>query len=82
MPIVNGPLVKAFSISPHKLYWLDTEESSVSGGRGWAKRIVYGIFYGSLPSPKVDFVSIEIHSKSLNGLLILQNDLCQIFASA
>jgi len=82
IPILDGPAVEALPISPHKLYWLDTEESSVSGGRGWAKRIVFGSFCGSLPSQTVDSVSIEIHSNSLTGCLILKNELCRIFSSA
>ena len=82
IPIVDGPVVEALSISPHRLYWLETEESSVSGGRGWAKRIIFGTFCGSLPSQNRDFVSIKIFSNSLTGTLILKNDLCQISASA
>ena len=81
IPIVDGPSVEAVPLPPHKLYWLDREESFVSGGRGWAKRIVSGSFSGSLPSKDLEFVSIEIHSNSLCGLLVLKNDLCQIFSS-
>ena len=82
IPIVNGPVVEAVSIASHKLYWLDRQESFVSGGRGWAKRIVCGIYHGSLRSINMNYLSIEIHSNSLNGQLILRKDSCQIFSFA
>ena len=58
MPRVNGPSVEVTLIAPHKLYWLDREESEVSGGRGWVTRVAKGYFDGCLPTNGDDLVSI------------------------
>ncbi len=81
IPLIDGPLVEAIGISAHKLYWLEREESPVSGDRGWAKRIVLGYFHGSLPSDNKDSLSIEIQSTLLRGRLELRNNLCKISTS-
>ncbi len=78
IPLVNGPKVEAIPLPPHKLHWLERNESAVSGDRGWAKRIFSGKFYGSLPQDKYAFISIEISSSNLSGRLQLGNNLCQI----
>ena len=78
IPRVNGPSVAATLIAPHKLHWLDREESEVSGGRGWAKRIDQGYFNGSLPKNEDDFVSIEIHSSCFSGRLEIGRQLCKL----
>ena len=44
IPLLNGPLIDAIATPPHKLYWLERDESLVSGGRGWAKQIYRGTF--------------------------------------
>ena len=77
-PVLNGPLIAAKFISPHNLYWLDRDESPVSGNRGWAKRVAGGTFMGSLPSEKFDCLLIEIHSNDLSGLLKIENHFCQL----
>ena len=82
IPLVNGPFVKAVPLSPHNIYCLDREEAAVSGGRGWAKRIVGGTFSGSLPLHKKDQVVIEIKSSSLSGRLELSQNGCHISCSS
>ncbi len=81
IPILNGPQVEAVLSVPHQLYWLEREESAVSNGRGWAKRIFYGQFHGSLPLNETDFVSIEINSSNISGRLELGNNLCELLDS-
>ena len=78
IPSLNGPSVDAIPISPHKLYWLERDESLVSGGRGWAKQIYTGTFSGSLPVSKSEMLSIEIMSTSLSARLQIVNSLCRI----
>ena len=81
LPSLGGPFVEAIPLPPHSLHWLEKEESSVSGGRGWAKRILDGQFYGSLPLDIEDAVSIEIRGSSLNGKLQLAHHSCQLLFS-
>ena len=81
IPQVGGPLIEAIPQPPHNLYWLDREESLVSGGRGWAKRVLHGKFYGSLPSNIDEFIFIQLSSNSLNGQLVLGNRSCRITVS-
>ena len=80
VPLVDGPLVEAIPLNPHGLHWLERKESVVSGGRGWAKRILIGNFFGSLPLEIDGFVSIDLISSNLNGQLRLENNSCQIFS--
>ncbi len=77
-PCLDGPSVEAVLLSPHKLYWLDRQESAVSGGRGWAQRMVKGKFYGCLPLNHNAAFSIQIKSLELSGMLELRNNCCQI----
>ena len=60
-PLMDGPIVAAIPLPPHKLYWLDREESVVSGGRGWAKRVAKGEFSGSLPLNPNECFSVKIN---------------------
>ena len=82
IPKVGGVSVEAISITPHSLHWLERDESVVSGGRGWAKRIYSGEFYGSLPLVIDDDISIELAGTSLQGKLELGNNVCKILGSS
>ena len=42
MPVAGGPAVAAVELPRHRLAWLDHEAGEVSGGRGFARRIVAG----------------------------------------
>ena len=42
IPGLNGPAVRATALPPHRLVWLDRQAAAVSGGRGWARRVVGG----------------------------------------
>ena len=82
IPKVGGNSVEAIPISPHGLYWLERDESYVSGGRGWAKRIFNGKFHGSLPLEIDGLISVELSSDSLNGKLELGKNVCKILFSS
>ena len=82
IPRVNGPLVEATLIAPHELHWLEIEECEVSGGRGWAKRVLNGYFDGSLPINDGELVSIEINSSSLSGRLEIGTNFCKLASSS
>ena len=84
IPVLNGPFVDAIAIAPHKLYWLEKEESLVSGGRGWAKRIYRGNVFGALPSAKNELLSVDLrsNSNSLRGRLKILDSLCSITSNS
>ena len=42
MPVAGGTPVIAVELPPHRLAWLDHVAGEVSGGRGFARRIVAG----------------------------------------
>lgn len=42
LPEPGGPAVAAVELPPHRLAWLDHEAGEVSGGRGFARRVVSG----------------------------------------
>ncbi len=82
IPLLNGPLVEAKAIAPHKLDWLEKEESLVSGGRGWAKQIYRGTFSGSLPLSTNEMLSIDVMSNSFSGRLQIFDSLCRISSNS
>ncbi len=76
IPIVDGPSVDAVVLPKHNLYWLDIAEGPVSGGRGWARSLMSGIFRGSLPEIEGAPVQIELHANGLEVTLSIRADLC------
>ena len=60
LPRLDGPSVSAIPIAPHKLYWLERNESDVSGGRGWAYRVIGGQFKGTLPSDSSNLIKLVL----------------------
>jgi len=44
VPLIDGPLVAAVEIAPHRLAWLEHRSGEVSGGRGYARQIAAGSF--------------------------------------
>ncbi len=79
IPILDGPPVSALLQTPHKLYWLERNESIVSGGRGWAKRVGGGIFLGSLPENDQAAILITLVSETISGCLEISNNYCRLF---
>ena len=78
IPRLDGPAVEAIPITVHRLAWLDHHDAAVSGGRGWAKRIVGGLFSGSLPINCEDRLSVRLQSTDLKGHLEIEHRLCRI----
>ncbi len=78
IPCVNGPCVPALLQPSHNLYWLERDEACVSGGRGWAKKVLGGNFTGLTSSVENDDLSIDINSSKLSGRLEIKNGLCKI----
>ena len=73
MPILDGPPQEAILLSVHSLEWLEISEREVSGGRGFAKRLIAGFYSGKLPENDIDPVEIQIHSNEMSGSLEIKN---------
>ena len=80
MPSLDGPSQEAIPLSIHRLEWLEIKAGPVSSSRGWARRVLAGIFCGELPKNYSDPVHIQIHSKEIVGNLEIKNFLCKIIS--
>ena len=78
IPMLNGPVVTATKGPLHKLEWLNKKESTVSGGRGMARRILAGSFLGPLPLKEADPVKIFLYKGDLKGILKIENRSCAL----
>ena len=76
--VLDGPSQKVVPIPSHRLVWLDHSDGEVSGGRGWAKKVMAGFFLGELSEDPADPVQIELHSNVLKGNLEIKNFLCTL----
>ena len=54
VPTTDGQRQPAVPLAPHRLVWLEHRSAAVSGGRGWAERVMSGHFSGSLPDNPAD----------------------------
>ena len=68
IPRLNGPAVQATPLPPHRLVWLDREAASVSGNRGWARRVVAGTMRSSLPADANQPIQVELEGMAVIGL--------------
>ena len=80
VPLLDGPYVDSFYISPHNLYWLDIEKKVVSGDRGVAMRIKQGIFIQSSPSVDSSFINLSLIWDKLEVDLVIDEKGCRIFS--
>ena len=78
--ILDGPSQAVTVLSPHNLYWLERTEGSVSGGRGFAKRILFGLFVGDLPTKDEASMEIDLYSEAIQGRLLIKNGVCRFFS--
>ena len=78
LPLLDGPSQKASPLPMHRLDWLEHLDGEVSGGRGWASRVMAGFFLGALPRNDLDPVQIQLHSKGMMGNLEIKNFLCTL----
>ena len=78
IPVLDGPVIEASSLASHNLSWLETQGRRVSGGRGWAKPLLAGLFHGSLPISHGDLVVVELASGELAGILEIGQNHCRL----
>ena len=86
IPGLNGPAVRATALPPHRLVWLDRQAAAVSGGRGWARRVVGGAMAAPLPSDPLAPIHVLLSGMAVIGLpeqvvLDLQGDQCRLRCS-
>jgi len=79
IPVLDGPWISAILLPPHRLEWLVKQESIVSGGRGWARRIEGGSFSGQLTAES-DSISVVITSKTISGKLEIIKNQCRLLS--
>ncbi|KGG13327.1 hypothetical protein EV05_1007 [Prochlorococcus sp. MIT 0601] len=79
IPKLEGPSIFVKDSSPHKLKWLDVEQSYISGGRGWVKRVEGGIFLGDLPRDPQERILIELRSQTIFGNFELVKNTCRLY---
>ena len=68
IPLLNGPAIRATALPPHRLIWLERESATVSGGRGWARRVVGGTMRSGLPTRADQPIQVELEGMSVIGL--------------
>ena len=68
IPQLDGPAVQATALPPHRLVWLDREAASVSGNRGWARRVVAGAMRSALPADPNQPIQVELEGMASIGL--------------
>ena len=73
MLVLDGPIQEAFPLSAHSLEWLEITQRAVSGGRGFARRVIGGWFSGKLPKNHAEIVRIQLHSNEVSGYLEINN---------
>ena len=83
IPLLNGPGQRATPLPPHRLVWLDREAAAVSGGRGWARKVVGGHYRGTLPATSDAPFSLDLKGMAAIGMpdpvcLSLIGGLCRL----
>ena len=86
IPRLDGPAVRATALPPHRLVWLDRQAAAVSGGRGWARRVVGGAMATPLPSDPQAPIHVILTGLAVIGLqeqvvLHLSGDQCRLLSS-
>ena len=79
IPVLDGPWISAILLPSHRLEWLEKQESIVSGGRGWARRIEGGFFSGQLTAES-DSISVVITSETISGKLEIIKNQCRLLS--
>ena len=76
VPTLNGISQPAVPLPPRRLVWLAPRGAAVSGGRGWAERVISGHFSGCRPDFPADPVALPLLDGDLQGLLRIQAGHC------
>jgi len=75
--VLDGTSQEAVPTPLHRLEWLSVKEGPVSEGRGWARRVMGGFFYGELPTDEKEAIQIKLSFNQLMGTLEIKNCMCR-----
>ena len=78
VPSLGGRPQAAVPLTRHRLVWLEPRSAAVSGGRGWAERVMAGHFQGQLPHNPADPVDLSLLDGELRGQLRIKQGLCSL----
>ena len=78
IPSLDGTSQPAEPLVPHRLIWLEPRIAAVSGGRGWAERVMAGSYQGNLPDNSAHPVELTLLDGDLRGQLRIQQGHCSI----
>ncbi len=75
-PRVGGSGEQVTPLQLHSLKWLEKEAAELSEGRGSVKRVLDGIYQGSLEALEDACVRVYLRSKGFCATLEIKNNLC------
>ena len=78
IPVLDGDELEVIPLPVHNLEWLEKQAGAVSGGKGWAKRVLAGFFDGALPIGHEQPIQIVLHSSEVAMRLEIQNNHCKL----
>ena len=78
IPVINKGFVEIGKQPNHRLIWLTRVEHQLSNKRGFVKRIDHGTFSYISHNPDCQKLKIILNGKLLEGLLMIDNNLCQL----
>ncbi len=76
--VLDGPLQEAVPTPFHRLEWLSFQSGKVSGGRGSARRVIGGFFYGDLPTDDKEGIEIKLSCNEFMAILEIKNCICRL----
>ena len=77
-PRLDGPSQTATPLPTHRLVWLEPRSAAVSGDRGWAERVMAGIYDGELPDDPDAPLQVELCDGELKGQLEICAGRCSL----
>ena len=79
LPLHGGDdTLEATPLPDHRRIWLDHRSAAVSGGRGWAERVMAGTYSGVLPTGSQLPVLVVLIDGDLQGTLRIQDGTCSL----
>ena len=78
IPLLNKGFVKIEAQPNHRLVWLTRVEYQLSNKRGFVKRIDHGTFSYISYNQDSQELKIILNGKLLEGLLMIDDNLCQL----
>ena len=78
IPLLNQASTEIFKQPNHRLVWLSRIEHELTGNRGFAKRIDYGIFKNVSHKLDSEFCRLILDGELLHGLFEISGNSCRL----